>query len=153
MSEHITNTFTPGQEGWLETLELEGPAAYKQTTGNLRVEDQYCCLGVLCDITDPRQWSSARDYWGTEGCDVNPPDWLCNETDFRWPAGCPGAVGIALCVNLNDECSATFHEIARCIRELPGLFFHNFDWPGSPKTGLGDYGAPSSGTPDERTTS
>lgn len=31
---------------------------YSQTIGFLRNEDGYCCLGVLCDIKNPEEWSA-----------------------------------------------------------------------------------------------
>ncbi len=42
---------------WLAKLRS---GEYKQTTGGLQVlikgESQFCCLGVLCDITDKSKW-------------------------------------------------------------------------------------------------
>ena len=34
---------------------------YKQGQGKLRVNDRYCCLGVLCDIVNPEGWEQIPD--------------------------------------------------------------------------------------------
>jgi hypothetical protein len=38
---------------WVEALRS---GEYKQTKGTLRDGDSFCCLGVLCDITQHGQW-------------------------------------------------------------------------------------------------
>lgn len=35
------------KEEWIEALRS---GKYKQATGKLRVDDSYCCLGLLCEI-------------------------------------------------------------------------------------------------------
>jgi hypothetical protein len=37
---------------------------YTQTTNALRADDRFCCLGVLCDISNKGKWSTdrGRDY-------------------------------------------------------------------------------------------
>jgi len=46
-------------EQWITALR---GADYKQATGQLRVDDAYCCLGVLCDISSSgRAWSTNED--------------------------------------------------------------------------------------------
>lgn len=30
---------------------------YKQTKGHLHDENGYCCLGVLCEVTQPEDWN------------------------------------------------------------------------------------------------
>lgn len=44
---------------WAEALES---GKYKQTKGQLRVQDRLCCLGVACDLYDPEHWKT--DYYG-----------------------------------------------------------------------------------------
>lgn len=40
---------------WLEALRS---GRYKQGVGCLRSDkDEYCCLGVLCDVVAPEQWN------------------------------------------------------------------------------------------------
>ena len=29
---------------------------YEQGTGFLKSKDKFCCLGVLCDLNDPKEW-------------------------------------------------------------------------------------------------
>jgi hypothetical protein len=45
---------------------------YKQGSKRLRISDEFCCLGVLCDLIDPNGWDIAVEegrltiyYWGT----------------------------------------------------------------------------------------
>lgn len=38
---------------WLEALRS---GRYKQDTGYLRIENGYCCLGVLCDLYPKANW-------------------------------------------------------------------------------------------------
>jgi len=48
------------KEKWLNALRSE---EYQQTQGNLKTDDGYCCLGVLCDIYSQEMnipWE--RDY-------------------------------------------------------------------------------------------
>lgn len=42
------------RQAWVDALRS---GKYKQTQGKLHnSDDSFCCLGVLCDITDPTQW-------------------------------------------------------------------------------------------------
>lgn len=43
---------------WIEALKS---GKYKQHTNSLRVKDMYCCLGVLCDISNVSKWTN-RDF-------------------------------------------------------------------------------------------
>ena len=43
---------------WLEALRSGN---YKQTTGVLKNDEGFCCLGVLCDIMDNSKWSGTLD--------------------------------------------------------------------------------------------
>lgn len=58
---------------------------YKQGRSYLRNNaDEYCCLGVACDIYDPKRWEKAASRWmyleGSSQNDVTLPeevrDWL-----------------------------------------------------------------------------
>lgn len=44
---------TPLKQQWIDTLYA---GTYQQTHGVLRREDEYCCLGVLCDLYDSTGW-------------------------------------------------------------------------------------------------
>lgn len=34
---------------------------YKQGRGKLRVDDKFCCLGVLCDLYDNKNWFDTKE--------------------------------------------------------------------------------------------
>ena len=46
---------------WLAALRGTGPKPYTQTNGNLRDAQGHCCLGVLCDVIDPKRWVNEPD--------------------------------------------------------------------------------------------
>jgi hypothetical protein len=108
---------------WLEALRSD---SYKQGLGNLRNEkDQFCCLGVLCDLHNEEMWGDRwkilpADKFGivyyeyAERYDL-PPEEVC-----RW-AGLPNANpeihedGKPLAI-LNDE-GWTFEQLADLIEQ------------------------------------
>lgn len=46
------------KERWITAL-TDG--TYEQGRGCLRIRDQFCCLGVLDDVTDPEGWELGVD--------------------------------------------------------------------------------------------
>ncbi len=44
------------KQRWVRALRS---GKYTQATGALRTEDGFCCLGVLCDVYDPENWTLA----------------------------------------------------------------------------------------------
>jgi len=87
---------------WLEALRS---GKYKQGKQRLRKGDSFCCLGVLCDITDSSGWSG-DEYLGHTG--LAPIDVL---------RGC----GVPFCAaeqlaTLNDS-GRSFEEIADYIEK------------------------------------
>jgi len=44
------------KQKWVRALRS---GKYIQTSGALRTEDGYCCLGVLCDVYDSENWTLA----------------------------------------------------------------------------------------------
>lgn len=42
---------------WIDALRS---GKYSQTQGRLRIEDSYCCLGVICDLLVPDEWEFAH---------------------------------------------------------------------------------------------
>lgn len=48
---------------WVKALRS---GKYKQTRGKLRGQRGYCCLGVLCDIYDNKQWEKADEPFHDE---------------------------------------------------------------------------------------
>ena len=50
---------------WVEALRS---GKYRQTTGVLRDRDGFCCLGVLCDISETGKWEQGNDgEWYHQG--------------------------------------------------------------------------------------
>lgn len=49
----MSNVVTLDQ--WCEALES---GKYKQGTGSLRCDDEFCCLGVLADLMEPESWTN-----------------------------------------------------------------------------------------------
>ncbi|WP_420431472.1 hypothetical protein [Candidatus Poriferisocius sp.] len=48
-------------ERWVEALRS---GDYQQGIRFLRnTNDNYCCLGVLCDLVDPKGWGPPREEW------------------------------------------------------------------------------------------
>jgi hypothetical protein len=47
------------KEKWLEALRS---GQYEQGFGRLKLQDRYCCLGVLCDVSDTGRFSIAGDF-------------------------------------------------------------------------------------------
>lgn len=44
---------------WIRALKS---GKYKQTTGALKNHEGFCCLGVLCDLINPKGWRGDKDY-------------------------------------------------------------------------------------------
>jgi len=64
------------KERWLQDLRS---GEFKQGKGVLRTKsDEFCCLGVLCNIIDPNAWEGTVSHWvdqaeneyGGKGADV-----------------------------------------------------------------------------------
>lgn len=87
------------KEKWLEALRS---GEYKQGREHLRDEsNQFCCLGVLCDIVDPKGWTDAFSFRGSSG---EPRTEDCEEleiTEF-----------VTDLVNMNDADEESFAQIA-----------------------------------------
>ena len=132
-------------ERWVEALES---GDYKQGVSRLRPrEDRYCCLGVGCNLYNPKgwhypldvfdfmdssstlpdevaEWLGLRDQFGHFECTDEIHDLVCQENDGYFPLGGESGLGTSL-VSLNDG-GISFLTIARIIRmEPPGLFIEN----------------------------
>lgn len=87
---------------WLEALRS---GRYQQGKTCLRAGDAFCCLGVLCDVSEQGKWTdgdSTRYFTVTDQgayCLFPPTGWLGREMS--------NAI-----VNMNDEQGKTFNEIA-----------------------------------------
>jgi len=101
---------------WIDALRS---GKYEQTQRQLRREDSFCCLGVLCDLYDPQGWDG--DFHHEFG--MYPPkqvfDWLgiidtgdsleVQDEDGHW-------INVAV---MNDE-GASFDEIADALERTYG---------------------------------
>ena len=47
------------RDAWVEALRS---GKYQQGRDRLRTNDEYCCLGVLCDLKDPSAWRDLTYY-------------------------------------------------------------------------------------------
>lgn len=106
---------------WVEALRS---GKYKQGQYKLRDEDQFCCLGVLCDLVDNTAWS-VRDFH--EAYDEVPSQRIGKVVGFKEmepyiydtnpDVGLSGDEGTITLAQLNDA-GATFAEIADIIEEV-----------------------------------
>ena len=86
---------------------------YKQGHEFLRRDNEFCCLGVLCDLYDATQWqpsSEVYSYGKGAGYYIYPPDAV-----WQWAGIDPEVgsdeVGIDL-ARMNDEKQMPFNQIA-----------------------------------------
>jgi hypothetical protein len=93
---------------WVEALRS---GRYKQGRGCLRSGDNYCCLGVLCDVSGVGQWGT-KDYYSSDCYSVG-MDTACYALPVKiiQSEGLSDSTINTLCV-LNDETKASFAEIA-----------------------------------------
>lgn len=106
---------------WLEALRS---GTYQQGREGLRHigSNQFCCLGVLCDLVDPTGWriqADDADYYsftfqGEQRMGIMPHP-LRVVTGLAWP-DCPYGVTSQL-IEMNDNARKSFNEIADYIEE------------------------------------
>jgi hypothetical protein len=105
----------PTQErvrGWIAALRS---GRYQQTREALRTEQGFCCLGVACDVHDPRGWHEQDGNWSHRGVFGElarqlADDYLLETADGRYG---PRLEGDTLTAD-NDQ-GMTFAEIADVI--------------------------------------
>lgn len=100
---------------WLEALRS---GKYKQGTARLNKGDEYCCVGVLCDITDqPYHMNDGGKYYDFTK-QHKPVDGLCVV-----PTNFYGIENVHVYYNMNDGTNAwrdnrqTFEQIADFIEK------------------------------------
>lgn len=98
------------KERWIEALRS---GKYAQGQGALRkvARNEYCCLGVLCDLCDPSRWTDTNSvdvYW-YDGVSNLPPQ------KVQHAVGMDQLVTDKLAV-MNDG-GATFDQIANYIEK------------------------------------
>jgi hypothetical protein len=94
---------------------------YAQGKSYLRVKNEYCCLGVLCDLMEPKGWSlRLKPVVGGEYNHVFGRRTLIggfNNTCFTIKEGVLPEETLDVLVKMNDE-EISFAEIANKIEEI-----------------------------------
>jgi hypothetical protein len=96
---------------WVEALRS---GKYKQGTGHLRTGDNYCCLGVLCDLNEYTNWTPVCEMADEIVYELQPDK---NELTY-WPSGyIRDWAGISKdnedhLIHLNDTLECNFNQIA-----------------------------------------
>ncbi len=78
---------------------------YKQGQGSLRVCDNFCCLGVLCDVIDPNGWAKPHLEYSYRGCTGAPPQRILDEIGLE-------SMEVQSLVDMNDREGLSFKQIA-----------------------------------------
>lgn len=110
------------QERWVKAL-TDG--SYPQTQNVLRDETGYCCLGVACDLLDPKGWGKLDEVTYTCGGGSASSKKLAfgwNNTSSASIAGLCTSIGIEpfdlrRLVNANDA-GESFSEIAKIVANI-----------------------------------
>lgn len=104
---------------WIVALES---GMYKQGKEQLRKRNRFCCLGVLCDITDSSKWDN--DHYGENSTYL--PVSLSEQVALKWTGDrlddrdfeIGGTEGTLAKVN---DSGATFRGIAAALRDYYGF--------------------------------
>lgn len=98
------------KQRWINALRS---GRYKQAQRYLRtLSDKYCCLGVLCDLVQPKGWNKSEFSYSHNDCTQIISCSMCESTGLAFEE----AVDLA---TLNDS-SESFEDIARYIEaEIP----------------------------------
>lgn len=94
---------------------------YQQGTGGLRSEEnEFCCLGVLCDLHDPRGWEESADEGGFfyDGYESElPPRHIKEWAHLNWNSTFVVIDGSLNTLYHHNDNGRTFAEIADAIEE------------------------------------
>lgn len=94
-------------EVWIAELRS---GEYTQGTEKLKsYQDEYCCLGVLCNIVSPGEWDSGQEGYSFLGNEGDPPYEVVLQLGVN-VEDVPGFISDL--VNKNDTLCYTFSEIA-----------------------------------------
>lgn len=109
----ITNLNKEFIQKWIEALRS---GRYDQGRGALNRDNKFCCLGVVCDISDLGQWESPEDGFTIEYV-VG-----INRDAAKLPISVMGLIGIdraiqSHLIQMNDS-GMSFKEIADYLEEL-----------------------------------
>ncbi len=137
---------TTNQKKWVEALES---GDYTQTTGRLKDESGYCCLGVACEISGLGTWMTqdevpgASEYaskhdivfqldegtrgWTSTSLIREVMDWLdirTNEGGYNDGESEDGYIKDQSLIIDNDSEDMSFNDIAQIIRDNAYELFH-----------------------------
>lgn len=105
---------------WLEALRS---GEYTQGEGRLRNRrEEFCCLGVLCDVLDKSKWSETPDELGDYLWDHDSEATCETASATTIPDSLAHDLGIdsmLICkvISMNDSHAANFTEIAQFIED------------------------------------
>jgi hypothetical protein len=109
---------------WVEALRS---GEFEQGRSRLRKGDQYCCLGVACELyrrehPDGPDWDDVEGEFAFDGCESMLPDVVRDWLELRTPDGDFGNGDHNTLTYMNDD-GCTFEDIADVIESEPeGLF-------------------------------
>lgn len=106
---------------WLEALRS---GKYSQTRRSLRTDHGFCCLGVACDVYDPKGWEKdtediSHEFMGERNyLPKEVREWLGLRPHYSMAHG-----GVeSILADLNDKTGSTFAEIADYLEKHPEIF-------------------------------
>jgi len=102
---------------WLDALRS---GKYDQTTGQLRLGSCFCCLGVLCDVVDPKGWDDDNQEWHDATAEEDGNYYGSTREISELPDRFRSRIGMTIedqqcLVNMNDVERKTFSQIANYI--------------------------------------
>ncbi len=114
---------------WLKALRS---GEYEQGFGRLRSEDdEYCVLGVLCDVANPQGWVQLEEKWFyTTGDKIHTTTFAFEKMGLRYPSVegylvasypemvAPNSSRVSL-VSLNDTSKLPFSAMADIVEKSP----------------------------------
>jgi len=97
---------------WLEALRS---GKYDQISGQLRVGNCFCCLGVLCDIANPKGWDD--EEWNDVVGEEDGEDYGVTRCVSELPDRFRSRIGMTFehqerLVRMNDDERKSFSQIA-----------------------------------------
>lgn len=104
------------KEKWLAALRSDN---YTQTSGKLRINDSFCCLGVLCDLYSKEtgnEWEGYNYSFKFLGSTGVLPWKVCDWANLRDEGALLNEEGNSSLWSLNDS-GKTFEEIADVIEK------------------------------------
>lgn len=92
---------------WIKALKS---GEYRQARGKLKRGSRMCCLGVLCDIIDPKGWKKNTFYFKDTYNNGSLSDSVLSYSKLEEEE-------MNHCIIMNDEDKLSFEEIAKYIKE------------------------------------